>query len=71
MATKNPSDGTKSLLQMDNLTITREGASVVIRFDPAQTQGLSSTGKSKIIATTKGNVTVEDFVIGLNVYRKV
>lgn len=68
---KSPSDTSKLLLTMENLTITREGSDVVIRFDPKKEIGLSESKKSKLIATTKGNVTVEDFVIGLNAYRKV
>lgn len=59
----------KQLLQLPNLLIERDGAKVVMTFDPKQTQGQSSTGKSDIIVTTKGNIRVEDFVVGINIYR--
>ncbi len=58
----------------ENMTIEVKGNSIVITIkDYTKDQGLSGSGKSKIIATTSGNKEVEGtngVVVGLNVYRK-
>lgn len=61
---------------MKNVKVSLEGNIMTIAVDLSQNQGPSSTGKTNIIATTSGNVTVDDsgdppVVIGLNVYRRV
>ncbi len=60
--------------QFENLTIEIKGNSVVITIkDYNKEFGLSSSGKSKTVATTRGNVQVEGtngLTIGLNAYRK-
>lgn len=57
---------------MENVHMQLEGNTLVIAIDLTQTLGLSSTGKSEIVATTGGNVGVpgrEEVKVGLNVYR--
>lgn len=57
---------------MENVQMQLEGNTLVIAIDLSQTLGLSSTGKSEIVATTGGNVGVpgrEEVKVGLNVYR--
>lgn len=49
-----------------------EGNTLLIAIDLSHTLGLSSTGKSEIVASTGGNVGVpgrEEIKVGLNVYR--
>jgi hypothetical protein len=49
------------------------GNMLTITVDISKEFGLSSSGKSVIIATTEGNVSVpqrEDIKIGLNIYKK-
>ncbi len=59
----------------ENMTIEVKGNSVVITIkDFTKEQGLSSSGKSRTVATTRGNVQVEGangLVLGVNAYRKV
>src|SRR5437588_11222833 len=57
---------------MQNVEFELEGDQLIIRIDLSQELGVSSSGKSAIIATTGGNVTVpgwEAVKVGLNVYR--
>ncbi len=57
---------------MDNVEFEVEGDHLIIRVDLSQELGVSSSGKSTIIATTGGNVEVpgwEAVKVGLNVYR--
>jgi len=57
---------------MKNVEMSVEGSVLTIRVDLSKEFGLSSTGKTIIIASTEGNVTIPDRQekIGLNVYRK-
>ena len=57
---------------MKNIEMKVEGTILTIRVDLAKEFGKSSSGKSVIIATTEGNVSVPDREekVGLNVYRK-
>lgn len=61
--------------QFENMTIEVKGNSVIITIkDFNKEYGLSTSGKSKTVATTRGNVQVEGtngLVIGLNAYKKV
>lgn len=61
--------------QFENMTIEVKGNSVVITIkDHTKEFGMSASGKSKTVASTKGNIEVEGanhLVIGLNAYRKV
>ncbi len=57
---------------MKNVNLTLEGDILTIRIDLRQTFGPSTSGKTTIIASTEGNVSVSpdrDEKIGLNVYR--
>lgn len=59
---------------MKNIEMSVEGNVLNIKVDLSKEFGKSSSGKSIIIATTEGNVSVtgaEDKKIGLNVYKKV
>jgi hypothetical protein len=50
------------------------GNTLTITVDLSKDFGKSASGKSVIIATTEGNVTVpetDDVKIGLNIYKKV
>ena len=56
----------------ENVQMRLEGSILVIEIDLSQSLGLSSSGKSEIIASTGGNISVpgqEEVKIGLNVYR--
>lgn len=57
---------------MKNVEMSIEGSVLTIRVDLSKEFGPSSTGKTIIIASTEGNVTVPDRQekVGLNVYRK-
>ncbi|MDH4088530.1 MAG: hypothetical protein ACXWWI_09180 [Nitrospira sp.] len=57
---------------MKNVEMSVEGSVLTIRVDLSKEFGPSSTGKTIIIASTEGNVTIPDRQekIGLNVYRK-
>jgi hypothetical protein len=58
---------------MKNVEMTVEGNTLHIKVDLTKEFGLSASGKTIIIATTEGNVSVpgaEEKKIGLNVYRK-
>ena len=54
------------------LEMTVEGTMLTIRVDPSKEFGPSASGKTIIIASTEGNVTIPNRAekIGLNVYRK-
>ena len=57
---------------MKNVELALENNILTIRVDLSQTFGPSSSGKTTIIASTEGNVSVgldRDEKIGLNVYR--
>jgi len=56
----------------DNVVISYEGNVMVIKVDLTKTFGPSKAGKTIIIASTEGNVTVGkdgQTKLGLNVYR--
>jgi hypothetical protein len=58
---------------MKNVEMTVEGNMLTIKVDLSKEFGPSSSGKTIIIASTEGNVSItdaEDKKIGLNVYRK-
>jgi len=58
---------------MKNVEMKVEGTILTIKVDLTKDFGPSASGKTIIIATTEGNVTVdgyEEAKIGLNVYRK-
>ncbi|MHB1664279.1 MAG: hypothetical protein ACYCT7_05940 [bacterium] len=58
---------------MKNIEMNVAGDILTIKVDLSKTFGKSSSGKSTIIASTEGNVSVpgkEEIKIGLNVYTK-
>ncbi len=58
---------------MKNIEMNVAGDVLTIKVDLSKTFGKSSSGKSTIIASTEGNVSVpgkEEVKIGLNVYTK-
>jgi hypothetical protein len=58
---------------MKNCEMTLDGNILTITVDISKEFGKSSSGKSIIIGSTEGNVSIpgkEDIKIGLNVYRK-
>ncbi len=56
---------------MKNIEMTVEGATLIIKVDLSKDFGPSKSGKTIIVASTEGNVTIpeRDEKIGLNVYR--
>ena len=57
---------------MKNVEMTVEGATLTIKVDLTKEFGPSASGKTIIIASTEGNVTISGRPekVGLNVYRK-
>ena len=57
---------------MKNVEMFVEGTMLTIKVDLSKTFGPSASGKTIIIASTEGNVTIPDRQekVGLNVYRK-
>jgi hypothetical protein len=59
----------------ENLTIEVKDKTVIITIkDHTKEFGVSTSGKSKTVASTRGNVQVEGangLVVGVNAYRKV
>jgi hypothetical protein len=57
---------------MKNVQMTVDGNILTIKVDLSKEFGPSSSGKTVIIASTEGNVTVPEREerVGLNVYRK-
>ena len=57
---------------MENMTLEVNGNELVIKIDLTRDLGLSKSGKTRIIATSRGNAKVPgtDATIGLNLYRR-
>jgi hypothetical protein len=58
---------------MKNVEMSLEGNTLTIKVDLSKEFGPSASGKTIIIASTEGNVTIpgqEEAKVGLNVYRK-
>jgi len=58
---------------MKNVEMTVEGNILTIKVDLTKEFGPSSSGKTTIIASTEGNISIpgrEEGKIGLNVYKK-
>lgn len=58
---------------MKNIDMTLDGNILTIKLDISKEFGPSSSGKTIIIASTEGNISVpgqEEVKIGLNVYKK-
>lgn len=57
---------------MENVVMTVKGNKLTVEIDLSKDFGESSSGKSIVVATTSGNVSVpgrEDVKIGINAYR--
>ena len=57
---------------MQNVTLDRKGDTLVITIDLSKNLGPSKSGKTTLIATTEGNVSVPgagDTKLGLNLYK--
>lgn len=58
---------------MKNMEMKLSGNILTITVDVSKEFGMSSSGKSKIIASTEGNISIpekEEIKIGLNIYKK-
>ncbi|MFA9560848.1 MAG: hypothetical protein ACERKU_00775 [Nitrospirota bacterium] len=57
---------------MKNVELTVEGTMLTIKVDLSRDFGPSSSGKTTIIASTEGNVSIpeREEKIGLNIYKK-
>jgi hypothetical protein len=57
---------------MKNVDMTIQGTILTIKVDLSKEFGPSASGKTTIIASTEGNITIPDREekIGLNVYKK-
>ncbi|MGD9941163.1 MAG: hypothetical protein AB7T74_15315 [Clostridia bacterium] len=58
---------------MKNIEMKLSGNILTITVDVSKEFGLSTSGKSKIIASTEGNISIpekEEIKVGLNIYRK-
>jgi hypothetical protein len=57
---------------MKNVEMKVEGNILTIKVDLSKEYGPSSSGKTTIVASTEGNITVpeRDEKVGLNVYKK-
>lgn len=58
---------------MKNIEMSVEGKVLTIKVDITKEYGSSASGKSILVATTEGNMSVPDvdgMKIGLNVYKK-
>ncbi len=57
---------------MKNVELTIEGTILTIKVDLSKDFGPSSSGKTTIIASTEGNVSIleREEKIGLNIYKK-
>ncbi len=57
---------------MKNVELTVDGSMLTIKVDLSQDFGPSSSGKTTIIASTEGNVSIpgREEKIGLNIYKK-
>ena len=53
---------------MTNIKTEVKGNTLTITIDLSKRNGLSSSGKSEIVATTSGNVSIGDVKLGLNCY---
>ena len=57
---------------MENIEVTVEGDTLILRIDLTQDLGLSKSEKTRTIASTRGNQKIPgtDATFGLNVWRK-
>ena len=53
-----------------NIEATLNGTILTLTIDTSKTFGLSASGKTTTVASSRGNQKIGDVVVGLNVYRK-
>ena len=51
-------------------SVSEDGKTLVIEIDLTAKGTLSASGKSMVIATTRGNININGVTLGLNVYKK-
>ena len=51
--------------------LSKDGKTLVLTIDLTGDEGASGSGKSQVVASTRGNITVGNVKVGLNVYRPV
>lgn len=57
---------------MENIKTTIKGNKLIIEVDLSKEYGLSASGKSVSVASTKGNKAVADgIMMGINIYKPV
>lgn len=54
----------------NGIKVEDKGDTLCITIDKSSDLGLSSSGKSRMVASTRGNINVGDLTIGVNAYRK-
>lgn len=72
MSVQNQVRAKKEERTMKNVEMTVEGTLLTIKVDLSKEFGPSASGKTIIIASTEGNVTIpgREEKVGLNIYRK-
>ncbi|HUW64182.1 MAG TPA: hypothetical protein VMW83_05740 [Spirochaetia bacterium] len=73
MGSEQEEDQSKEVILLKNIEMFLDGKKLTMVVDMGKEFGISSSGKSVIIASTEGNVAIpgrEDVKVGLNVYRK-
>ncbi len=58
-------------IQGEGYTARVEGKKLIIEIDLDRQGTLSKSGKSRVIASSRGNQSIGDVKLGLNVYRPV
>ena len=54
----------------ENIKAVKNGSQIILIIDASKRLGSSASGKSTIIATTRGNMTYNGLSFGVNVYTK-
>ena len=49
--------------------LSKDGKFLLIKVDLSGDEGLSKSGKTRVVASSRGNISVGDVKLGLNVYR--
>jgi hypothetical protein len=55
----------------ENIKAVKNGSQVILIIDASKRLGPSASGKSMIIATTRGNMSYNGLSFGVNVYSKI
>lgn len=49
--------------------LSKDGKALIIKVDLSGDEGPSKSGKTRVVASSRGNISVGDVKLGLNVYR--